>query len=47
MTDFCHLHLHTEYSVLDGVGTSKQYSYRAREAGQTHIAITNHGNILL
>lgn len=44
MTDFCHLHLHTEYSVLDGVGTSKQYSYRAREAGQTHIAITNHGN---
>lgn len=45
MTDFCHLHLHNEYSVLDGVGTSKQYVYRAKELGQTYLGISNHGNI--
>lgn len=43
--NFCHLHLHNEYSVLDGVGTSEQYSYRARDNNQTHLALTNHGNI--
>ncbi len=42
---FCHLHLHNEYSVLDGVGTSKQYAKLAKELGQTHLALTNHGNI--
>ncbi len=42
---FCHLHLHNEYSVLDGVGTSKQYAELAKELGQTALAITNHGNI--
>lgn len=44
MSDFVHLHLHNEYSVLDGVGTSKQYVYRAKELGQTFLAISNHGN---
>lgn len=43
--NFTHLHLHNEYSVLDGVGTSKQYAWRAKELGQTHLAITNHGNV--
>jgi len=42
---FCHLHLHNEYSVLDGVGTSKQYAALAKELGQTHLALSNHGNI--
>jgi len=42
---FCHLHLHNEYSVLDGVGTSKQYAALAKELGQTHLSLVNHGNI--
>jgi len=42
---FCHLHLHNEYSVLDGVGTSKQYAALAKKLGQEYLAITNHGNI--
>jgi DNA polymerase-3 subunit alpha len=42
---FCHLHVHNEYSVLDGVGTSKQYATIAKELGQTHLALTNHGNV--
>ena len=42
---FCHLHLHNEFSYLDGMGTSKQYVKRARELGFTHLALTNHANI--
>lgn len=42
---FCHLHVHNEYSVLDGVGTSKQYAAMAKELGQTHLALSNHSNI--
>lgn len=42
---FCHLHLHNEYSVLDGVGTSKQYAGIAKNLGQTHLCLSNHGNI--
>jgi len=42
---FVHLHLHNEYSVLDGVGTSKQYVALAKGLGHTHISISNHGNI--
>ena len=43
--NFCHLHLHNQYSILDGVGTSKQYAELAKSLGQTHLSITNHGNI--
>ena len=42
---FCHLHNHTEYSLLDGFGTAKQYIARAKELGQKYIAITDHGSI--
>lgn len=42
---FCHLHLHSEYSILDGFGKAKDYLVRAKELGQTHLALTNHGNI--
>lgn len=45
MRDFCHLHLHTEYSVLDGLGTIGAYCDRAVELGQGALAITDHGNI--
>ena len=46
MTDFCHLHLHTSASQLDGVGTSEDYAKEAVRIGQTALAITDHGNIL-
>ncbi|HLL49131.1 MAG TPA: PHP domain-containing protein, partial [Thermomicrobiales bacterium] len=43
MADFAHLHLHTEYSLLDGMGRSKEYAARAGELGIQHIAVTDHG----
>jgi len=41
--NFCHLHLHTEYSVLDGVGTVKKYAERASKLGFKYLACTDHG----
>lgn len=43
--NFCHLHNHDEYSLLDGLGTAKDYISRAKELGHEYVAITNHGNI--
>ncbi len=42
---FVHLHTHTAYSLLDGEGTIKKILDRAKEAGQTAMAITDHGNM--
>ncbi|MGL4534199.1 MAG: DNA polymerase III subunit alpha [Fusobacteriaceae bacterium] len=42
---FTHLHLHTEYSLLDGVGKIDDYLDRAKELGMTSLAITDHGNM--
>jgi len=41
--DFAHLHLHTEFSLLDGMGRINDYMTRAREYGMKHLAITDHG----
>jgi DNA polymerase III subunit alpha len=41
--DFAHLHLHTEYSLLDGMGRIDEYMKRARDYGMQHIAISDHG----
>ncbi len=41
--DFVHLHLHTEYSLLDGCCRIKQLIDRAAELGQKSLAITVHG----
>ncbi len=41
--DFVHLHLHSEYSLLDGCCRIKQVIDRAAEIGQKSIAITDHG----
>ena len=41
--DFTHLHVHTEYSLLDGCARIKQLIDRAAEMGQKSIAITDHG----
>ncbi len=40
---FTHLHLHTEYSLLDGANRIPALVKRLRELGQTHAAITDHG----
>jgi len=42
---FCHLHVHTEYSLLDGFGTAKQYAEVAKELGFNCLACTDHGNV--
>ncbi|MBQ4051816.1 MAG: DNA polymerase III subunit alpha, partial [Oscillospiraceae bacterium] len=43
MGNFVHLHLHTEYSLLDGACRIKELPKRAKELGQDAIAITDHG----
>ncbi|MBE7032556.1 MAG: DNA polymerase III subunit alpha, partial [Ruminococcaceae bacterium] len=40
---FAHLHTHTAFSLLDGEGTVKKVLDRAKELGQTSMAITDHG----
>ena len=42
---FAHLHLHTEYSLLDGAARIKDVVAEAAEMGQPGIAITDHGNL--
>jgi len=44
-SNFAHLHVHNEYSQLDGFGTAKNYIARTKELGFKFIACTNHGNI--
>ena len=40
---FVHLHLHTEYSLLDGACRIKKLIQRAKDLGQDAVAITDHG----
>ncbi|MEG0901866.1 MAG: PHP domain-containing protein, partial [Clostridia bacterium] len=40
---FAHLHLHSEYSLLDGANRIKPLVKRLKELGFTHAAITDHG----
>lgn len=40
---FTHLHVHTEYSLLDGAADIKSLINKAKELGMTSIAITDHG----
>ena len=42
---FVHLHVHTEYSLLDGVCRLDRLCSAAKERGQSAIAITDHGNL--
>lgn len=41
--NFTHLHVHTEYSLLDGSGKIKEMVHRAKELGMDSLAITDHG----
>ena len=43
MTEFTHLHIHTEYSLLDGACRIKPLIKRVKELGMTSIAMTDHG----
>ena len=45
MSGFVHLHLHSEYSLLDGACKIKEIPKLAKSLGQEAIAITDHGNM--
>lgn len=42
---FTHLHLHTEYSLLDGANKIKALAKKIKEQGMTSVAMTDHGNL--
>jgi len=42
---FTHLHVHTEYSLLDGLAKIKELVKRAKELGMDSLAITDHGSM--
>ncbi len=43
--DFVHLHVHTEYSMLDGAARLDDLFAAHRRAGHAGIAMTDHGNV--
>ncbi len=45
MPDFVHLHVHTQYSILDGASDIRKLVRRAKEFGMPALAITDHGNM--
>lgn len=45
MQDFAHLHLHTNYSMLDGAIRIKELMQHVKECGMSSVAMTDHGNM--
>jgi DNA polymerase III subunit alpha len=45
MSQFVHLHLHTDYSMLDGACGIDQLVHRVKDLGMPAVAMTDHGNI--
>lgn len=45
MPQFAHLHLHSQYSLLDGANRLDDVLLAAREAGMPAVALTDHGNL--
>ena len=43
--DFVHLHVHSDYSLLDGAAKIGNLIKRAKELGMTALALTDHGNM--
>ena len=43
MSKFVHLHIHSEFSLLDGANRIKDLPKRAKELGMDAIALTDHG----
>lgn len=45
MSNFTHLHVHTQYSILDGLATIPELIKKAYDDGQRAMAVTDHGNM--
>ncbi|RAX54704.1 DNA polymerase III subunit alpha [Helicobacter sp. 16-1353] len=45
MSNFTHLHLHSEYSLLDGANQIKKLAKRLKELNMTSVALTDHGSM--
>jgi len=45
MNEFVHLHVHTQYSILDGASSISGLIHKAKEDGMNAVAITDHGNM--
>jgi DNA polymerase III subunit alpha len=45
MSQFVHLHLHTDYSMLDGACDVEKLVNRVKQLGMPAVAMTDHGNI--
>src|SRR5512140_1513915 len=43
--DFVHLHLHTQYSLLDGANRVKDLIHKVKASGMDAVAVTDHGNM--
>src|SRR5512143_3533595 len=43
--DFVHLHLHTQFSLLDGANRIKELVRHVEKSGMTSVAMTDHGNM--
>ena len=43
--DFVHLHVHSQYSILDGQASIQKLVDKAMRDGQPGIALTDHGNM--
>ena len=44
-SQFVHLHLHTDYSMLDGACNIERLVHRVKELDMPAVAMTDHGNI--
>ena len=42
---FTHLHVHSYYSLMDGLNSPAELAQAAKDAGQTALAITDHGTL--
>ena len=45
MSDFVHLHVHSHYSLMDGLNTPYELLEAAKKQGQTSLSITDHGSL--
>lgn len=45
MSEFVHLHVHTQYSMLDGAIKVKNLVKKVASAGMSAVAVTDHGNM--
>lgn len=45
MSDFVHLHVHSEFSLLDGLAKAKELPKKAKELGMNAVALTDHGSM--